>query len=35
MPVEQEVQNENDKKKEYLLQYRKAERREQNILEEI
>lgn len=35
MPVEQEVQNENDKKKEYLWQYRKAERREQNILEEI
>ena len=35
MPVEQEVQNKNDKKKEYLLQYRKAERREQNILEEI
>jgi hypothetical protein len=35
MPMEQEVQNENDKKKEYLWQYRKAERREQNILEEI
>lgn len=33
--MEQEVQNENDKKKEYLWQYRKAERREQNILEEI
>lgn len=33
--MEREVQNENDKKKEYLLQYRKAERREQNILEEI
>ena len=29
------MEQENDKKKEYLWQYRKAERREQNILEEI
>lgn len=33
--VTEEVSEEKDKKKEYLLQYRKAERREQNILEEI